>query len=255
MGITKTSTTNNRILNMRLETLDDLLEVVDLLTFIRDLLDRKRHHKKKRRHHKKKSKKPKKDKKHKKHGKKRSSSSSSNNSSSSSSSKSGDANNDSKGFKDYQKQCLDKHNELRALHKDTPPMTLDKGLCAGAQAWANKLAKKAKYGSGGFHSKPNGAYGENLFWEGGHKSFKNPEVAAKAAQCWYSDEIKNYNWHAGKAKSGKVAGHFTQLIWDNSVKLGVGMAFGKKGDPYVVCRYFKPGNYKNQYKEHVHPLK
>ena len=48
-------------------------------------------------------------------------------------------------------------------------------------------------------------------------------------------------------------GHFTQLIWKGSEKLGVGVATSASGKVYVVARYHPAGNYPNQFTENVFP--
>lgn len=50
------------------------------------------------------------------------------------------------------------------------------------------------------------------------------------------------------------AGHFTQVVWKKSRKLGIGKASGKKNGmtcTYIVARYRPPGNYKSQFADNV----
>lgn len=48
-------------------------------------------------------------------------------------------------------------------------------------------------------------------------------------------------------------GHFTQVIWTGSTKVGCGQAasLGKKGGVYTVCNYDPPGNYIGQFPANV----
>ena len=63
----------------------------------------------------------------------------------------------------------------------------------------------------------------------------------------YAEEA-NYNYLAGQG-SGTI-GHFTQIVWKNSTKVGVGIAtFGAK--TWVVAKYTPSGNYANQYTANV----
>ena len=54
------------------------------------------------------------------------------------------------------------------------------------------------------------------------------EAARAAVQSWYG-EINNYDFKNAKSKNGDKIGHFTQLVWKDSVKLGVGIAKQREG--------------------------
>jgi len=61
---------------------------------------------------------------------------------------------------------------------------------------------------------------------------------------WY-DEYKNYN-----ASNGNSAKKFSQLVWKNSTKLGIGHAYdGHK--LFVVALYKPPGNIPGQFTANV----
>ena len=77
------------------------------------------------------------------------------------------------------------------------------------------------------------------------------------------DEIKGYDWATGgKKKPSDVIGHFTQMVWAASTKVGYGVAvvdspkWGKFGNKmvFVVAKYQEPGN-SGPYKNNVKPLK
>ena len=67
---------------------------------------------------------------------------------------------------------------------------------------------------------------------------------------WYSEIEKHI--FGKKDFDHMIAGHFTQVVWKDSKKLGVGIATGQKGT-VVVANYLPPGNYKNRYVENVPP--
>ena len=48
-------------------------------------------------------------------------------------------------------------------------------------------------------------------------------------------------------------GHFTQVVWNSSNKLGMGLAFGS-GRIYCVGQYSPAGNYEGEYEANVFPL-
>jgi hypothetical protein len=45
-------------------------------------------------------------------------------------------------------------------------------------------------------------------------------------------------------------GHFTQVVWNSSTKLGMGLALSS-GKLYCVGQYSPAGNYEGQYKQNV----
>ena len=51
-----------------------------------------------------------------------------------------------------------------------------------------------------------------------------------------------------------MIGHFTQVVWKASTKLGIGRAYGKRKGMFctwAVARYVPPGNYGGQYQDNV----
>jgi len=135
--------------------------------------------------------------------------------------------------------CLTAHNEKRAKHVDTPAQHWDAKLARGSQKWAEKLARLGR----SKHSE--GPYGENLYW-----SSANSANCYDAVDSWYG-EIKDYNFETGRSTGGAV-GHFTQVVWKPSIKIGCGIA----GKTYVVCRYKVTGNFVSRKwredREHAH---
>ena len=49
-----------------------------------------------------------------------------------------------------------------------------------------------------------------------------------------------------------MIGHFTQMVWKSTTKIGVGIAY-RGSETYIVARYRAPGNYVGQYAENVQP--
>ena len=113
----------------------------------------------------------------------------------------------SSGNNNFQQDCVDTHNKLRARH-GSPPLIWNKQLEVHAQGWANHLANRnifkhdiaglTKYGEG-----------ENIAWFSttGAGSF----ACSQAVQSWYN-EVKDYDYQKGDAKTpGKQVLHFTQV--------------------------------------------
>ncbi|KAG8473498.1 hypothetical protein CXB51_035687 [Gossypium anomalum] len=84
-----------------------------------------------------------------------------------------------------------------------------------------------------------GPYGENLAWSSGDLS--GPD----AVRLWI-DEKDYYNLKSGVCNSSHVCGHYTQVIWRNSVRLGCAKARCNNGGTFIVCNYDPPGNFVGQ---------
>lgn len=70
-------------------------------------------------------------------------------------------------------------------------------------------------------------------------------------QSWY-EEIDDYHFFGEEPPRDNyhITGHFTQLIWKASERVGVGKAF-TTNSLYVVCNYDPPGNVFNRYPANV----
>jgi len=133
---------------------------------------------------------------------------------------------------------LDAHNRYRAEHC-APPLTWSPELAAFAQRWANTLRDK---GCAFEHSR--GTYGENL--AAGTTGALDPR---SVVAMWY-DEIADYSF--AKPAFSTQTGHFTQVVWRGTQRLGCAMTQCKGMDIWV-CEYDPPGNWEGRYREHVLP--
>lgn len=138
------------------------------------------------------------------------------------------------------------HNTYRAKHQ-SPNVTIDDTLNQSAQAWAQTIAAKGDLE----HSTGSGV-GENIYWGGGTDS---TNLGSTAVQEWYS-EIKDYDY--SKPVFSSDTGHFTQVVWKGSTKVGCGAAPGpatingtKYDGFYVVCQYAPAGNVQGQFADNV----
>jgi hypothetical protein len=89
--------------------------------------------------------------------------------------------------------------------------------------------------------------GENLAMHSNTNLLKTTNVAT---QMRY-DEIDNpgYNFNNPGYNQNPGAGHFTQVVWKSSTKLGCGIS-----GVYVTCRYCEgPGNFLGQFEKNVLP--
>ncbi|XP_078362792.1 Golgi-associated plant pathogenesis-related protein 1-like isoform X1 [Oculina patagonica] len=149
-----------------------------------------------------------------------------------------------------QNACLQAHNDKRALHAGTSGLTWDATLAQHAQDWANHLIDLGVMQ----HSEVAGE-GENLYeaWS----SSQIDASCADAVQAWY-DEIKDYSFN--NPGFSDATGHFTQVVWKGTTKVGVGVATSSEPNEkgaYIsiaVARYSPPGNYMGQFEANVGDL-
>eukprot|EP00294_Goniomonas_avonlea_P013752 CAMPEP_0114553636 /NCGR_PEP_ID=MMETSP0114-20121206/7775_1 /TAXON_ID=31324 /ORGANISM="Goniomonas sp, Strain m" /LENGTH=347 /DNA_ID=CAMNT_0001738615 /DNA_START=12 /DNA_END=1055 /DNA_ORIENTATION=+ len=141
---------------------------------------------------------------------------------------------------DLKTKILDQHNAYRCMH-GANPLTWDSALEASANTWANT---RAAAGCGMVHSTPPSTdpYGENLAW-GSVPTYFDSFIEG-AVDAWY-DEVANYNFATGASNGGTI-GHFTQVVWKATTK--VGCAVGRCSNAeIIVCQYKAAGNYAGQY--------
>lgn len=144
-------------------------------------------------------------------------------------------------YNDFELECLEAHNAYRIRH-GSPPLQLDVSMCHFANEWAKNLAAKGQM----FH-RQNSPYGENIYF-----SYGKIVNGTTAVDMWY-DEIRSHIFHQEPASL--ATGHFTQLIWKGSRKLGVGKATNSSGQTYIVANYDPPGNFIGRFAQNVPPLK
>jgi pathogenesis-related protein 1 len=103
-------------------------------------------------------------------------------------------------------------------------------LASSALEWAKVLEQDCGF----YHSKSN--FGENL-WKGTKGAFSTASVV----NSWGSEKA-DYNYAKNKCKVGKVCGHYTQLVWENTTKVGCAQ-MTCDGMTTWVCQYDPPGNW------------
>lgn len=158
-------------------------------------------------------------------------------------------------FGPLEEEFLAAHNVVRAaVGVGLPPMTWSAEIAEFAQAWADEL--KARTGncdvrtlatphrpsSGPFAQR----YGENISWNAG--SVRAP---ANVVDGWAS-EAAHYSYASNSCDAGETCGHYTQVVWRDSLRLGCGLVrCDGAGVPFGtsqiwVCNYEPPGNVTSQ---------
>jgi pathogenesis-related protein 1 len=136
------------------------------------------------------------------------------------------------------------HNKWRA-QVGVGALSYSPELAASAQAWANELKQTNQCRMR--HSSPQGRYGENLYWasalvwsDGRRELQKVP--SAKPVDSWGSEK-RDYNHAKNSCTPGKMCGHYTQMVWRTSTKVGCAMAVcGDSQEQVWVCQYQPAGN-------------
>ncbi|XP_010691522.2 pathogenesis-related protein PR-1 type [Beta vulgaris subsp. vulgaris] len=92
------------------------------------------------------------------------------------------------------------------------------------------------------HSGGGGRYGENLAGGSGPGLVL---TATTAVQMWVAEKA-DYDYNSNTCASGKVCGHYTQVVWRDSVRLGCARVQCDNGGIFVTCNYDPPGNFVGQ---------
>jgi uncharacterized protein YkwD len=132
------------------------------------------------------------------------------------------------------------HNVARA-NVGVGPLTWDPSIAATAAAYAAQCK---------FDHSGTAGLGENLAAyapPGGH-------TAASPVSDWVSENA-NYDYTTNTCATGQVCGHYTQVVWKNSLRLGCGVQACSTNSPFGanfpnweiwVCNYSPPGNFVGQ---------
>lgn len=150
------------------------------------------------------------------------------------------------------RECLRAHNSKRILH-GAGPLSWDDTLAKKARTWAIHLANEDKMEHAPWSVRK---AGENLYYKATTTS-GNHATCKDALEAWYSEEsiypFEDPPNSLSEVTGGQI-GHFTQVVWKSTKKLGVGIASIKRDfwtKTYVVARYTPPGNYYGQFKKQV----
>ncbi|PIA25038.1 hypothetical protein AQUCO_13300027v1 [Aquilegia coerulea] len=87
----------------------------------------------------------------------------------------------------------------------------------------------------------NGPYGENLAW-----SASSTFTGIAAVNVWVADK-QFYTYSTNTCATGKVCKHYTQVVWQNSVRLGCArVVCNNNAGVFIICSYDVPGNIDGQ---------
>ncbi|QSQ22032.1 hypothetical protein JY651_43970 [Pyxidicoccus parkwayensis] len=147
----------------------------------------------------------------------------------------------------FARDMVDAHNAVRAAAKNpTPspalePLTWDTQAEDTAKAWAANCNFS--------HNSNRGTLGENIaaatpnYWD-----------TAGVVNDWAA-EAADYNYANNSCTQGEQCGHYTQVVWRNTKRVGCATQVCTKNSPFGaqfptwqfwVCNYAPPGNYSGQ---------
>ncbi|XP_020425201.1 LOW QUALITY PROTEIN: pathogenesis-related protein 1 [Prunus persica] len=133
---------------------------------------------------------------------------------------------------DSPQDYLNAHNAARAA-VGVRALTWDPNLAAYAQRYANSRKGDCNLVHSG------GPYGENIAKSSG-------DMSGTAAVNLFVSEKANYNYNSNTCAPNKVCGHYTQVVWRNSARVGCAKVRCNNGGTFIGCNYDPPGNYVGQ---------
>merc|ERR1711881_817967 len=93
-------------------------------------------------------------------------------------------------------------------------------------------------------------YGENLYVTSSHSKTNY----AQATDPW-SEEHADYNHFDRTCTQGKMCGHYTQVVWEETTRMGCAAArcsdiksvSWSNGGTMIICQYYPPGNWQGTF--------
>jgi uncharacterized protein YkwD len=129
------------------------------------------------------------------------------------------------------------HNRARAQY-GSAPLIWDEALAGYARAYAQQLARTGRFE----HDPrlgPRLPQGENL-WTGTRTAYSYADMIGQLI-----DERRFYRPgrfpDVSRTGDWSLVGHYTQIIWPTSQRVGCATASNRAND-YLVCRYWPAGN-------------
>lgn len=130
-------------------------------------------------------------------------------------------------------QFLFAQNMVRAKKWEIP-FGWDFQLRKYAQWWAGQRQRDCEL----MHSFPEDDFklGENIYWGSG--SSWSP---VDAVNTWAGEE-KFYRYGSNTCASGQQCGHYTQIVWKTTRRVGCARVVCDSGDVFMTCNYDPVGN-------------
>ncbi|KAK3193189.1 hypothetical protein Dsin_024499 [Dipteronia sinensis] len=133
---------------------------------------------------------------------------------------------------DSPQDFVNAHNAARS-EVGVGTVTWDDQVAAYAQNYANQRIGDCNLVHSG------GRYGENIAWGSADLS------GIQAVQMWVNEK-SDYDYNSNTCAPGKVCGHYTQVVWRDSVRIGCAKVRCNTGGTFIGCNYDPPGNFNGQ---------
>ena len=128
------------------------------------------------------------------------------------------------------REMVSAHNAVRA-DVNVAPLQWSAELAAIAKKWADTLLARRQF----LHS--DSGYGENLF------AITGGSVTPATVVGHWASESRNFDYRSNACRG--LCGHYTQIVWRESRRVGCAVARGG-GREVWVCNYDPPGNWLGQ---------
>lgn len=123
------------------------------------------------------------------------------------------------------------HNAVRA-GVGVPDLVWDDALAVVAAEWSASLSARGCILEHDYSS----PYGENLYWS----TFES--TPQQVVDAWAS-EVEHYDYGSNSCAAGEQCGHYTQLVWSTTERVGCARVVCGDGAEIWMCDYDPPGNY------------
>jgi pathogenesis-related protein 1 len=138
------------------------------------------------------------------------------------------------------------HSKWRGDAGVKEKLAYSRELETSAQAWADKLKQDNQCKMQ--HSEPEGKYGENLYWASALKwsdgRLEMQKITPRHVVDNWGSEKADYDYAKNSCKPGKMCGHYTQVVWRDTRKVGCAVAVCADTKQQIwVCQYQPAGNW------------
>ena len=122
------------------------------------------------------------------------------------------------------------HNVIRRTY-GVPDLVYDTDLEVVSAEWIAHLASNGCMLEHNWDS----PLGENLFWS------NYPASPEAVVESWAS-EVQYYDYETNSCEDGQMCGHYTQVIWSTTERVGCSVGACDDGSEIWMCNYDPAGN-------------